>query len=831
MWNGIWKLAVMVGVVGIGLFAVFQAQKEMHRVASEPQPGVVNEGESESISDRASLSEPDPLVVSLDPETGTAKQRKPRSTDDRIDLIRNVSPDSNTVKPAIGTAKTSTPTVALASSRRKGLSFQDEDESFAESFGETTAEPKPLPKTRPNNEESEEPFEPAPEKAMTETDDSGNVEDEAASQPQDASPASPGDPFADDSPSKSADTSALPVETENPKKAIDFGDDADFPRSKRGLEKSEPKPKAEEDDGLFDSEPKAMDAPPPVSPESDEAEEESFDSRQPAEPQNSDELNLSAPPASSRPAPLGAPNSDDEFNREVPSSSRGRPAMPAELDRIPPPNPRDRGREKQKPKVEIDQVTPDDMIGDGIVGDASQRGVQQPRLTIEKVAQQQAVLEQPLVYSIIVRNQGNVAAHNVVIEDRIPKGTELMGTFPRAELVDKTLIWKEPVLRPNEEKKISIKVIPKQEGPIGSVARVHFATEVSTEIQVAAPPQLEFTVNPPREIRVGQNVDLIFQLKNIGKVEATNISVRDVLPDHLRHESGNDVECPIGKLAPNEIREIVLTVTATRTGSGLNKAVLTADSGIQKQLESQIDVVSDQLVLTRTGHNRVFVERSAAFTNTIRNDGKMTASRVRVSEIVPAGMEFETASDGGRFDASQNAVVWTLGTLAPGDDKELTVKYIPKEMGTVIGKVTATGASGSSAEIQSKVEVVGRPEIQMETLSSTGSVTIGDKISSKFQLKNSGTSAARNVQLRVQIPPQLRLVSVKGGKFQKTKNVVVFEAIEELAPRSQAAFEFIMEPTEEAEARVVVEIYADHLTKPHRREETIQIARDSLETR
>ena len=125
--------------------------------------------------------------------------------------------------------------------------------------------------------------------------------------------------------------------------------------------------------------------------------------------------------------------------------------MPAELDRIPPPNPRDRGREKQKPKVEIDQVTPDDMIGDGIVGDASQRGVQQPRLTIEKVAQQQAVLEQPLVYSIIVRNQGNVAAHNVVIEDRIPKGTELMGTFPRAELVDKTLIWKEPVLRPNEE--------------------------------------------------------------------------------------------------------------------------------------------------------------------------------------------------------------------------------------------------------------------------------------------------------------------------------------------------------------------------------------------
>jgi uncharacterized repeat protein (TIGR01451 family) len=116
-------------------------------------------------------------------------------------------------------------------------------------------------------------------------------------------------------------------------------------------------------------------------------------------------------------------------------------------------------------------------------------------------------------------------------------------------------------------------------------------------------------------------------------------------------------------------------------------------------------------------------------------------------------------------------------------------------------------------------------------LSATGTVTVGDKISSKFQLKNSGTTSARNVQLRVQIPPQLRLVTVRGGKFQKIKNVVVFDAIEELTPRSQAAFEFVLEPIEEAEAHVVVEVYADHLTKPHRREETIQIASDSLETR
>ena len=468
-----------------------------------------------------------------------------------------------------------------------------------------------------------------------------------------------------------------------------------------------------------------------------------------------------------------------------------------------------------------------EMTGDGVAGDDSQRGLQQPRLTIEKVAQQQAVIEQPLVYTIIVRNTGTVAAHHVVIEDRIPKGTELLGTSPRAELVGKDLIWKELVLRPNEEKRISIKVIPKQEGPIGSVARVHFATEVTAEIQVSAP-QLEFTVNAPKEVRMGQNFDLVFQLKNVGKVEASNIMVRDLVPDHLKHETGNDIECPIGKLAPNEVREIVLPVTAVKTGGGVNRAILTADSGIKKQLDSSIDVVGDQLVLTRTGQNRIYVERPVVFTNTIRNEGNLKVSKVRISEVVPAGMEFETASDGGKFDPNLNSVIWTLGVLEPGDDRALTVKYVPKETGTLAGKITATGASGSSAAINSTVEVIGRPALQMETLSDTGLVTIGDKITSKFQLKNMGTSAARNVQLTIQLPPELRLVTVHGNRFRQQKNTLIFDPIDELSPRANAMFELVLEPMEEADARIVIEISADHLAKPHRREESIQIGRDEL---
>ena len=105
---------------------------------------------------------------------------------------------------------------------------------------------------------------------------------------------------------------------------------------------------------------------------------------------------------------------------------------------------------------------------------------------------------------------------------------------------------------------------------------------------------------------------------------------------------------------------------------------------------------------------------------------------------------------------------------------------------------------------------------------------MGDRITSKFQLNNTGTAGAKNVQLRVKLPRELKLISVKGAKFQQTENGILFETIDELPPRSKAAYELVLEPIAEADAQLSLEISADHLTKPGKRVETIQIARDAL---
>jgi len=467
-------------------------------------------------------------------------------------------------------------------------------------------------------------------------------------------------------------------------------------------------------------------------------------------------------------------------------------------------------------------VSPD-LIGDGTIPDGAIRGLKQARVTVEKVAPQQATLGEPMVYSIFIKNIGTIDAQQVTLEDRIPKGTELSGTAPRAELIERKLTWKLGTLKAGEERKISIRVIPRQQGQVGSVATVSFATEVVAETEVAAP-ELIMTAKAPRQVRVGETFDLMFLLKNTGPVAASNVSVRDLVPAGLKHEAASDIECPIGKLAPNESREVVLTVTAVKPGRVSNRAILTGEGGIHQEIESPIEVIGEQLVLSRTGQNRVYVDRPAQFANNVRNEGNEEVQNIRLSEVVPAGMEFVDATDGGRYDAAQRAIYWDIGTIPPGAEATVSSRLIARAPGVQQAQVTATGPSGSTARIKSDVDVVGRPELQIETVGRTGTIVVGDRLTSRIQLKNHGSASARNVGLIIRLPRELKLIEVQGGQYRIQNQLLTFEPVTAISPQETVAVELVMEAVAEADAQMNLEITADHLSKPARRIDTIQIA-------
>jgi uncharacterized repeat protein (TIGR01451 family) len=563
-----------------------------------------------------------------------------------------------------------------------------------------------------------------------------------------------------------------------------------------------------------------------VDPSAEEPQPESGGSKSielPADDFGAEPKSKATPIPSRRSSPRGTEPSAEKTPRLLPVPDNKNqddfPPLPADLDGGAPPD-----LEEAAPKSPRGESSPHDLIGDGTPDQSAPKGLQQPRLTIEKIAPKQALLGQPLVYSVVVKNAGSADAHQVTVEDRIPRGTTLEGTSPRAEMVDKRLIWKLGTLKPDEQKKISIKVIPHEQGPIGSVAKVNFVAEITAEIEVTAP-QILVSVDSPSQVRLGDKLHLVFKVRNAGRADAENIVIRNVIPEGLRHPAGADLEYALGKLPSQESREITLDLIATKNGSCVNKMVITGDGGIHVEEETPVEVVGEQLLLTRTGKNRLYVDKTAVFTSTIANEGTASAGKVMVAEIIPVGFEFVSASDNGRFDPSTRAVTWSVGPIAPGEELKVSTKLTPKHLGDHRATVTVTGPAGSVATVDAQLKVDGFPAVAVDSKSDTRLISIGEKAKIRISCKNQGTAAAKNVVLSAQLPPELRLVNGEGQTgWKQDGNLVTFEPLASLDPGEMVTFDVQVAGEQEGDTRIELQISADHLNRPLRRDETIRVA-------
>ncbi|MBL8851190.1 MAG: DUF11 domain-containing protein, partial [Planctomycetaceae bacterium] len=259
-----------------------------------------------------------------------------------------------------------------------------------------------------------------------------------------------------------------------------------------------------------------------------------------------------------------------------------------------------------------------DFVGDATVDGSTAAGPQQPELTIQKVAPPDATVGDPLVYAIKVKNIGTSTAHDVIVEDRIPRGTTLEGSIPQAELTDRKLIWQLGHMEPGDEKTIRIKVVPTEAGEIGSVATVRFVAQVAATTRITTP-SLTMDLQGPGEVAVGEQAVFKFKVANIGEGEARNVYVRNLLPPGFEHPGGRDIEYDVGSLRPGESRDIELSVRAATEGLQTLTAQLNTGTTMRAESQSPVKVIASRLLIQRTGPKHRFVGRPADYTTTVTN--------------------------------------------------------------------------------------------------------------------------------------------------------------------------------------------------------------------
>jgi len=167
---------------------------------------------------------------------------------------------------------------------------------------------------------------------------------------------------------------------------------------------------------------------------------------------------------------------------------------------------------------------------------------------------------------------------------------------------------------------------------------------------------------------------------------------------------------------------------------------------------------------------QVAAGENANYTIRINNHGPNTAYNVVVTDTLPAGVTFVSASTGGIL--SNGIVKWTIASMANGASfvANLVVKVNNNVIvGTVIRNVAVAGSDNSDTTIVSipvDITITNRSSLAIEKTAAATTIIAGNDFSYSIKVTNNGPSDITNVAVRDTLPAGLQFVSAtNGGTF------------------------------------------------------------------
>ena len=469
---------------------------------------------------------------------------------------------------------------------------------------------------------------------------------------------------------------------------------------------------------------------------------------------------------------------------------------------------------------------PVEPVGTGVPGDKKLEGAQTTQVVVEKIAPKEIQVDREAKFVVKVKNVGSAPVRRLVLRDVLPVGARFVAADVASVVPNARgeFAWPPFDLAPCSEKTFEYRIIPTQEGELGSVATLSFAAEASCRVRCVRP-ALEVEVVAPQEATLGSNIDLNVVVANVGTGAATNVALLETIPDGLRHPSGSVLDHALGTLAPGEKKRVPLTLQCVAPGTTVNNLVVTADGDLRKEIQTEIKILAPKLELSIDGAETPYLERQTTYRLKAANVGDATAKDVKLVAEIPLGTTFVSANNLGVYKAETRSVYWDLAELPAGAAGEIELTLTPTKIGAARLTFGGTGPLGLTAQVAKDVAIDGLPALSYSVKTSPNPVEIGKEIVYEIQLANRGTKASTNATLQIAAPDALKIVSVDGPTRHSQQNgVFVFDAIREIPAKSAVTYKVKAVCEAVGDCRVRFQLSSDDL-EPLVKEENVRVYR------
>jgi uncharacterized repeat protein (TIGR01451 family) len=458
-------------------------------------------------------------------------------------------------------------------------------------------------------------------------------------------------------------------------------------------------------------------------------------------------------------------------------------------------------------------------------------GRQEPSVSIEWTGPNAAKLGVPGDYILAVRNTCNIPVQQVLVRVRIPQGLTVSGTQPSALAEGNVLVWELGALQPKQDRNLQMKLVADARGDVMPQAWVTFTGSAVTRIKVREP-KLALKVKTPEKVLLGELANITLTVSNPGDGSADQVKIHAVLSDGLEKGPSNKVDFDIGNLAAGETRDVGLPCTTRAGGIQKVEATAEADGGLACRDSATLTVSMPKLDLQMAGPALRFLGRKAMYTFKVNNPGDAPATNVVVSDIVPEGFKFLAASHGGRYDPSARTVSWFLGEVGPGQPREVQLEVQAVGPGDFKHRATAEAARGLkyAAELATRVE--GLSALMVEMVDLDDPIEINSDTTYEVRITNTGTKAETDIKLVATIPDKMEFKTAQSQvAYHPQGKVIVFDAIDKLAPRADAIIRIHVKALEAGTAYFKIQVTSANILEPILKTEATRIYSDAPDGR
>jgi uncharacterized repeat protein (TIGR01451 family) len=388
-------------------------------------------------------------------------------------------------------------------------------------------------------------------------------------------------------------------------------------------------------------------------------------------------------------------------------------------------------------------------------------------------------------YTVTALDGGPDAATNVTVQDSLPAGVSFVSATP-SQGTYSSGVWTIGTVVPGTPQTLTIVATVTSPNPGANTASISHADQFDPN---TANNSNTASVNPQQADlalvksvsdatpNVGDTITFTATLLDGGPASATNVEVADLLPAGLTFVSATPSQgtynsatgvWTVGTVTTSAPQTLQMTATVVSPSAQTNTASIAhadqadPNSGNNSDGSTAAPQQADLALAKNVSDATPNVGDTITFTVTLLDGGPASATNVEVTDLLPAGLSFVSATPSqGSYNAGTG--LWSVGTVTTSvaQTLQMTATVVSPSALANTASISHTDQfdPNTANNSASATETPQQADLALAKTVSDATPNVGDTITFTVTLSNNGPNTATSVEVTDLLPPGLSLSS------------------------------------------------------------------------